>query len=345
MNGKKIKIALVAPSFGDTGGPEVATQNLANALFDLGADVTLFAPADWKTKVKHIPTLKKSLWNMKDFTKQDEFTRRNYLLASQTKILSYQNDFDIIHLNSQSYAYAVAANLKKPCVLSFHNRIASWQYDQLKKTEAYLVSLTKTQKEKFKISNVIYCGLPLKKIRPSFGKGQYLITIGRLTDQKGIDLAIKIAKRAGKKLLIFGRIGTSEERQKYYKEKIAPYLDGKQIIYMKEVSHEKIYNYLRDAEALLFTIKRPEAFGLVSIEALACGTPVIGTAVSPLPELLKDKRISFLSNDIGQLIKYAKNTDLFDRKECRKYAEKNFDSSVMAKKYLKLYEKILQNNK
>ena len=211
MNQEKIKIAMIAPSFGDTGGPEVATQNLADALFEAGADVTLFAPADWKTHLKHIATIKKSLWNMKGFTEQDEFTRQNYIIASQTKILSYQNDFDIIHLNSQKYAYAIAANLKKPCVLSFHNKIMPWQYNLLKETGTYLVSHTKAQKENYKLSATIYCGLPIKKIKPSFDKGDYLIAIGRLTDQKGIDLAIKIAKKARKKLLIFGRIGNSKE--------------------------------------------------------------------------------------------------------------------------------------
>jgi hypothetical protein len=80
----KIRVALVAPSFGDTGGPEIAVQNLADAFFELGVDVTLFAPADWKTRTKHIPTLKQSLWNMKNFTKQNIFARRNYLTASQT---------------------------------------------------------------------------------------------------------------------------------------------------------------------------------------------------------------------------------------------------------------------
>jgi len=167
------------------------------------------------------------------------------------------------------------------------------------------------------------------------------MTIGRLTDQKGTDTAIKIAERTGKKLLIFGRKGNSIKRQEYFNQKIKPFLSEK-IVYMGEVSHQKIYDYLRSAEALLFTIRRPEVCPLAVIEALACGTPVIGTKINPLPEMLKSKKVSYLSNNASDLVSAVKNIEKFNRKECRKYAEKYFDSSVMADKYIKLYQKILR---
>ena len=338
----KIKVAIVAPPFGDIGGPEIVVQNLVNALLKKNIEITLFAPADWKTKARLIPTLEKSLWNMKDFDKQDEFTRRNYIISSQVKVLSYQNEFDIIHLHSQRYAYCVAANLKKPCIISFHNKILSYQYDQLKKTEAEIVALSNSQKGKFKVAGVINNAVPVSGIKPSFNKGKYLIAIGRIDDQKGIDIAIKIAKKSGKKLLIFGRKGNSEKRKKYFNEKIKPHLDGKNIIYKGQVSSKRLYNYIKEAEALLFTIRRPEVFGLVTAEALACGTPVIGTSVNPLPEILKNKKVAYLSNDINKLIEVAKKTEKFDRVECRKYAEKYFDSSIMADKYIKLFNEIIE---
>lgn len=337
---KKLKVAIVAPPFGDTGGPEVVVQNLTNALLDRGVDVTLFAPADWKTRAKHIPTLEKSLWNMPEFKKQTKRGRINLVIASQLKVINYQSQFDLVHLHSSSYAYAVAKLLKKPCVLTVHNLITKVDCKQIKAAGVRIVALTKLQTP-VKAAAIIGNGVPIKDVPFSLEKGSYLITIARLTDQKGVDVAIKIALKAKKKLLIFGRRGDSKERKIYFDKKIKPYLDKKQIIYKGEVSNTELQEYLRNAEALLFPIRRPEAFGLVAAEALACGTPVIGSAINPLPEILKNKKIAFLSNDVKQLIEAAKNTDIFDRQECRKYAERYFDSALMADKYIKLYQKIL----
>src|SRR3989338_3620694 len=339
---KKIKIAIVAPPFGDTGGPEIAVQSLVDSLIDKGINVTFFTPADWKTKAKHISTLKQSLWNMKDFKKQTGKVRINLIILSQMEVVNCQNNFDIIHLHSSAYAYAVAKLLKKPCILSLHNRIGSSEFAQIKKAGVYTVSLSNSQKGKLKTAKTIWNGVQIKNIKFSRKKGSYLITAGRITDQKGIDTAIKIAKKAGKKLLIFGRIGNSPERQRYLNQRIKPFLDNKQIIYKGEVSNRKILGYLKNAEALIFPIKRPEVCPMIIAESLACGTPVIGTKIDPLPELLgNNKKIAFLSNSSSKLIEAAKNTDRFNRLECRKYAEKYFDSSIIADKYINLYEKII----
>lgn len=334
---------MVAPPFGEDGGPEVLVKQLTNALLAIGVDVTLFAPGDWKTKAKHISTLSQSLWNMVGFKKQTRRVRNNLIVSSQVKVLAYQKDFDVIHLNSQGLAYAVGSNATIPCVLSLHNKITEPEFEQLREAKIYTVSLSKSQQGKFKTSANIWNGISVKDTSYSLEKGKYLISIGRLTDYKGADRAIQIAKGAGKKLLIFGRIGSTVERQAYFKEKIEPFIDGKQIVYMSEVSNKKIYEYLRGADAMLFPLRRPDICPMIVSEALACGTPIIGTAIQPLPEILgKNKKIAFLSNKRKDLIKAAKNTDQFDRLACRKYAEKYLDSSVMAEKYVKLYKKILK---
>jgi glycosyltransferase involved in cell wall biosynthesis len=343
---KKIRIAVVAPSFGPWGGPEVMVQNLTEALVQKEIDVTLFAPGDWKTSAKLAPTLPKSLWNMKDFDKQSEKTRRNLIIESQIKVLFHEKTIDLIHLHSQRYAYLIGKFSKTPCVLSFHNRIPKLELAQIRSAGVLSVSLSKSQKESFDTVATIWNGIPVGKIKPSYKPGRYLIAIGRLDEQKGIDTAIQVAKRAKKKLLIFGRIGLSEKRQGYFHKKIKPHLDGVKIVHMGEVPNSQIFGYLRDAEALLFTIRRPEVCPMVIMEALACGTPVIGTRIDPLPELLKnDKKICFLSNDVSKLIKAAKETEKFDRKKCREYAEKNFDSSIMAEKYIELYAKIINKSR
>ncbi|OGI25591.1 MAG: hypothetical protein A3J76_05955 [Candidatus Moranbacteria bacterium RBG_13_45_13] len=339
---KKLRVAIVAPVFGDTGGPEVVVQNLTNALLKKGVDVTLFAPTDWKTEARHISTLEKSLWRMQNFKDLTQIMIRNYIAAAHVKVLNHQNEFDVIHLHLQRHAYAIAANVKKPCLLSFHSGFTKLELDMIKSTGIATVALSKTQRGKNKTTAVIHNGVPVDKIKPSYDKGKYLVAIGRLNNQKGIDKAIQIARQSNKKLLIFGRIGISEKRQSYFGKKIAPFLDGEKIILMKEVPNKKIFGYIRKAEALLFPIRKPEVCPMAVAEALACGTPVIGTNVGPLPEMLKSKKVGFLSNNINSLIKAAKNTEQFDRKACRKYAEKHFDSSIMAGKYIQLYKKIVR---
>lgn len=340
---KKIRVAIVAPPFGPWGGPEVLVRNLTEALIQKGLIVTLFAPGDWKTSAKHISTLKKSLWNMENFADQSEKVRRNLIIESQIKVLLYQKSFHLIHMHSQRYAYLIGKLSDTPCVLSYHNKINEPEFDQIKKAGIFAVSLSKSQKNGHKTFATIWNGIPVEKIGSSYQPGKYLIAIGRLDDQKGIDIAIRIAKKAKKKLLIIGRIGLSDKRQNYFNKKIKSHLDGKMIVHIEQVPHDHIFGYLQKAEALLFTIRRPEVCPMVIMEALACGTPVIGTKIDPLPELLKNnKKICYLSNNISDLVRVTQEISKFDRKKCREYAEKNFDSSVMAEKYIRLYKKILK---
>jgi glycosyltransferase involved in cell wall biosynthesis len=342
---KKIRIAMVAPPFGEDGGPEVLVKHLTNALLRIGVDVTLFAPADWKTKAKHVSTLSQSLWNMAGFKEQTSRVRNDLIISSQVKILAYQKNFDIIHLNSNNLAYAIASNASVPCVLSCHNKITAPEFKQWRKAKIYAVSLSKFQKGNFNTSATIWNGIAVEDISYSSKKDNYLIFIGRLADYKGADRAIQIAKKANKRLLIFGRVGNTDDRQAYFRKKIEPFLNKNGIVYMGEVPNKKVHSYLKNAEALLFPLRRPDICPMVVSESLACGTPIIGTTIDPLPEMLgKNKKICLLSNNEQELIRAAKNTSQFDSFSCREYAEKNFDSSVMAEKYIQLYQKIIQKS-
>lgn len=338
MKNKTLKIAMVAPPFGDTGGPEVAVLNLVEALVKEGVDVTLFAPGDWKTSANHIATLPKSIWNMSKSEKTKIETLR---MQSQMAVVKFTDKFDVIHFHCQRFSHFAAKKINKPTVLTMHNNFSDEMLVRMKSAGMYIVALTGAQAHGRKVDAIIAHGIAVDHIKPSYKKGKYLLFLGRLAEQKGVDRAIEIAKKAEKKLYIIGRTGNTKERKKYFKDFIEPFIDDKRIFYLGTVEHEKIYDYCANAEALLFPIRRPESFGLVSMEALACGTPIIGTRVAPLPEILKNNRVAFLSDNVEDLISAAKNTDIFDRKECRKYVEENFDSKIMAKNYLKLYKKII----
>jgi hypothetical protein len=337
-----MRVAFVSPPFGQTGGPELTTSQLADALVARGVDVTLFAPGDFKTKARLIPTLEKSIWNDSGFHSMSEQARHNIIVSSQVKVLGYQKEFDLVHISSQRYGYATAKNLSTPSVITLHNHMKPDDYALLKESGAITVALTEIQRSKMGADHCIYPGIPLGSIMPSYQSGKGLVTIGRITDQKGIHTAIAIAKKAGKPLTIVGRIGTSPERQAYYEQEVAPHINGS-IRLVEHVDYADLLALIASSEALLFPIARPETFGRVSIEALACGTPVIGTLVDPLPEILTDSKTSFLSDDIDALAEAAKHPERFDRHRCREYAEERFDISTTAEKHILLYEKILKD--
>jgi glycosyltransferase involved in cell wall biosynthesis len=340
-----MKVALVAPAFGQTGGPEVVVQNLAQAFSENQTDFTLFAPGDWKTDYPYTPTIPQSLWDMENFSEQSEWERRNLIFGSQTAVLRYQEDFSLIHLHSQRSAYAVAIGARVPTVVTLHSRIDQADFEQMKSVGIYMVGLTRSQVGSLPVDAIIGNGLPLNSIQPSFGSGEYLLAVGRLNMQKGIHQAIQIAKKAGKKLIIIGRVGLSDDRQDYFETHIKPFIDGEQIVLIESVAREKIGEYFRNASFLIHSITALESHSLVMMEALAHGTPVLGTMVPPLPEIFSvpNNNAFLLSDDLDLLAAAASHPERFSRKAAREYAEHHFDSQVMAKKYLALYEKILSS--
>lgn len=339
-----MKIAIVATSFGQTGGPELSAIQLADALVEKGVDVTLFAPGDFQTKAKLVPTLPKGLWAREDFEQQTLQERRNLLISAQMKIILSQNNFDLVHLTSPLYAYAVASHLHVPCTMDLTNKLKERDLALIKSANVFTIAFTEKYREFVKADVAIHLGVPTANIPTSFAKGSGLITVNRITEQKGIPTAIKIALATHKKLTIIGRIGHSAERQKYYSTTIKPFIDGKNVTHIERLPNNEVLTLIAQSEALLFPILRPETFGRVSIEALACGTPVIGTTIDPLPEILPNPRISFLSDDTNELIAAAQNTDQFDRHLCRQFAEDHYDTKKMAEKYSNFFKNVISRS-
>lgn len=338
------KLAMVVPPFGITGGPEQVAYNLTEELVKMKIDVTLFAPADWSTSAKHIPTLRHSLWNRPDLSELSDREKQDLITESQQRVLAYQKNFDLIHLHSQRYAAAVAKKAKVPCLLSIHSMIESDDFMKLKEAGVYPITLSQTQRGHLDSYATVPNGIPVSRIDYSTNLGKYFICVARLTPQKGIHRAISLIRNTDEKLLIIGRVGNDPERKKYFNEEIKPYLN-ENIQYLGEKSHDEVLSYLKAAKALLFTITKPEVFGMLVLESLACGTPVIGTTVGPLPEVIGDQlKISFLSDNDQELHEAIKLVNKkFDREQCRRYAEENFNSRMMAEKYLAVYQKILKN--
>ena len=186
----------------------------------------------------------------------------------------------------------------------------------------------------------VYHGLPVNALRPSFEPGAYLAFLGRLTPAKGPDVAIRIARAAGMPLCIAAKIPRAEGR--YFKEKLEPQIDGDQIKIVGEVDDKAKQKFLADAAALLFPIDWPEPFGLVMIEAMACGTPVIAFRSGSVPEIVDDGLTGFIVEGEEQAVEAIRRLGELDRRKIRARFEQRFTAKRMAEDYLQHYEKLVK---
>lgn len=188
-------------------------------------------------------------------------------------------------------------------------------------------------------AGTIYHGLPSDKYRLGRGKGDYLLFLGRISPEKRADRAIAIARQAKIPLKIAAKVDVVDKA--YFDAEIRPLLNGTDVEFLGEVNDEQKNELLGNAKALLFPIDWPEPFGLVLIEALACGTPAIAFRRGSVPEIIEDGVTGFIVEDVEQAVVAVKSIDGLDRVECRRIFDQRFSARRMAQDYLHLYEKVL----
>lgn len=164
-----------------------------------------------------------------------------------------------------------------------------------------------------------------------------LIFLGRLERIKGAHTAIRVAKATNNKLIIAGNISSLPEEKLYFEKEINPHVDGIKICYVGQLNDNKKNLYLRQAKALLFPIEWEEPFGMVMVEAMACGTPVIGFSKGSVPEVIKNGITGFAVGNEEKMIEAVKDVSLINRQACCEYAKKNFSVQVIASQYLNLF--------
>jgi glycosyltransferase involved in cell wall biosynthesis len=344
MGGFYMRIAQVAPLAESVppslyGGTERVIHWLTEELIQQGHEVTLFGTGDSLTNAKLIPVWPRALRLGRP--RSDPIVAA----ASALEILSlHAQEFDIIHSHGDWCYLPLLTRLGVPFVTTLHGRLDIFRLPQLISMipQAPFVSISNEQRSPLPDANwaaTIYHGFPPDWLCPSFGPGQYLAFLGRLAPEKGPEPAIRIARAANMQLRIAAKIPRGERG--YFTERLQPMIDGNQTRLIGEVDDVSKQEFLSRASALLFPIDWPEPFGLVMIEAMACGTPVIAFRRGSVPEVVEHGVSGFIVEDEAEAIQAVQRLPELDRRQVRASFERRFTSSEMAGKYIDCYKKIL----
>jgi glycosyltransferase involved in cell wall biosynthesis len=351
-----MRIAQVAPLWelvppATYGGTELVVHLLTEELVRLGHEVTLFAATGSTTKAKLIESCPAALRALEEEFKEDK-THSNVISYEMGMIgdvmkRARQGDFDMVHNHVGFQMLSFADFIDTPVVTTLHNCLSPEKVKELYMLNRHLpyISISDYQQTlwpELNYAGTIYHGINLSKVEPCYetnGK-DYFAFLGRLSPEKGPHHAIKIAKALGKKLIMAGKIDRVDKV--FYDREIAHFVDGDQIQYIGEVNHEQKVELLRNAELTLCPIEWAEPFGLVMIESMACGTPVLALKDGSIPEVIDHNKTGYVGTTVDELIEIAKDTSRFDRREVRAITERRFSMERMAADHVRLYEQLIR---
>jgi glycosyltransferase involved in cell wall biosynthesis len=343
-----MKIALVSPLYESVppklyGGTERVVFNLSEDLVDLGHDVTLFASGDSKTRARLIPVVPKSL--RLDHDCMDQLAPHVMMME---RVFDELPHFDLIHFHVDHIPLPLIRRHAIPALCTFHGRLDIPDIVPLYRefSEVPFTSISNSQREPLPWLNwqgTVYHGLKPEAFHFHPKAGDYLAFLGRIAPEKGLESAIEIAKRSGKRLKIAAKI--SDNDKKYFEEQIQHLLDHPLVEFIGEINEAEKDDFLGNAFATLFPINWPEPFGLVMIESMACGTPVVAFRRGSVPEVMADGRSGAIVSNVEEAVKAVKNLDSFDRQNCRQFFEERYLSIRMTRDYLKIYERLIDHAK
>jgi glycosyltransferase involved in cell wall biosynthesis len=342
-----MKIAQVAPLYESVppkayGGTERVVSYLTEELVHMGHEVTLFASGDSLTEATLVPLCKRSL--RLDPECGDQMAPHVLMLE---KVAERADDFDLIHFHTDYFHFPVSRRLTCPAVTTLHGRldIPSLRALYREFDDQALISISDAQRAPLSWVNwlgTVYHGLPLDLHNYREGPGDYLAFLGRISPEKRVDRAIRIAQRTGMNLKIAAKVDPAD--RKYYEGKIEPMLRqaGSQVEFLGEIGGRDKDEFLGRAYALLFPIDWPEPFGLVMIEAMACGTPVIAYRCGSVPEVMDDGVTGFVVDSLEQAVRAVGRIPELSRAKCRAVFEDRFSAPRMTRDYLQLYRRRLR---
>lgn len=341
-----MRIAQVAPLVESVpphgyGGTERIVAYLSDELVKQGHDVTLFASGDSLTRARLVSCAPEAL-------RLDEgvVDQLAHMTVQLERVAALADTFDLIHWHIDYFHFPMSRRLGLPQLTTLHGRldIPDLQpvYDEF--TDMPVVSISDDQRRPLPQGNwlgTVHHGLPPDELTPidGGGAGNYLAFLGRISPEKRADRAIEVARRTGMELRIAAKVDTLDED--YFEREIEPLLAEPHVEWVGEIGGAEKHDFLARARALLFPIDWSEPFGLVMIEAMACGTPVIAYNHGSVPEVLTPGVSGYIVESIDEAVEAVQNLDRIDRGLCRAAFEARFTAERMATDYVALYERLL----
>lgn len=347
-----MKIALLAPPYLSVppkryGGTEKIVSLLADGLVDRGHDVTLFATGDSLTRAKLVSVYPEELGNS-GLKKDDGLLP----LIHYSNCVRQAKEFDIIHNHGQYLAMFATSASPVPVVHTIHGSYYKGEVPEEKRevlkffSTNKFVSISANQRGGFPELNfvgTVYNGIDLMKFtyneKP---RGDYILWVGRIVAKKGVTEAIQTAKEVNIPLVIAAAIDPAD--MPYYESEVRPHVDGKFISYIGEINQHSSDELYGNALCTLFPISWHEPFGLVMVESMACGTPVVAYNIGSVPEIITHGKNGFIvemESGVDGLAHAVRRIGDIKRGDCRMHVENNFSAEKMVSGYEKVYEKIL----
>jgi glycosyltransferase involved in cell wall biosynthesis len=324
-----VRIAQIAPLVERVpptlyGGTERVVSWLTEELVALGHDVTLFASGDSVTEAKLEPIVPRAL----RFAGIHNFTPHNIIMMDQ--VAARQENFDVLHFHIDFFHYPLFRRLAHKTLTTLHGRQDLPELPDIYRAfpNMPLVSISNHQRK------------PMPPLKEGRGEGGYLAFLGRICHEKGILPAMEIARRAGLPLKVAAKVDPAD--RDYFERDVRPVLaQSPHVEFIGEIDDDRKLEFLGQARALLFPISWPEPFGLVMIESMACGTPVIAFDCGSVPEIMEDGLTGFVVKGVDEAVVAVGKLDGLFRPTIRSRFEERFSARAMAREYMKIYEKLV----
>ncbi|HPS65084.1 MAG TPA: glycosyltransferase family 4 protein [Ignavibacteria bacterium] len=317
-------------------GPwEQVASNICEGMVGEGIDVTLFATKDSITQAKLEAVVEKG------YAEDSTVNAKVVECLHISHLMEMSDSFDLIHNNFDYLPLTYSRLIKTPMLTTIHGFSSPSIIPVFKKYDAtnHYVSISNSDRSsELNYLATVYNGVKEESFELNPEGGDYLLFFSRIHPEKGTYESIQIAKKSKKKLIISGII----QDENYFNEKVKPYINGDDIIYIGSSGPEKRNKLLGNALALLHPISFEEPFGLSVVESMFCGTPVIAFDLGSMPELIEDTKTGFIVNNIDEASEALKQIKNLDRKYISRYSRNKFSVSRMIKEYLKVYKTILE---
>jgi glycosyltransferase involved in cell wall biosynthesis len=344
MKHTTLKIAQVAPLFESVpparyGGTERVVANLADELVRLGHNVTLFASADSKTRATLVPICPRAL--RLDTGCRDQLAWHVLMLEA---VANRARQFDLVHFHIGHFHFPLVRRLDIPHVTTLHGRLDLPELGPLYEefSEMPVISISDAQRLPLPMANwiaTVHHGLPETLFEFQPAPGEYLAFLGRISPEKRVDRAIAIATALGIPLRIAAKVDPADVD--YFEREVRPLLNNPLVEFIGEIDEREKNGFLGRARALLFPIDWPEPFGLVMIEALACGTPVVAFRAGSVEEVIEHGCTGFIVDSVEEAIEATRLVSTLDRRACRRSFDQRFTARRMVERHVSVYAEVI----